>query len=53
MKVDDILDDIIFVICPNENPDGRTYNTRRNDNGFDLNQDASNQTQNETAIWSR
>ena len=48
LKVDDILDDIIFVICPNENPDGRTYNTRRNDNGFDLNRDASNQTQNET-----
>ena len=48
LKVDDILDDIIFVICPNENPDGRTYNARRNDNGFDLNRDASNQTQNET-----
>ena len=48
LKVGDILDDIIFVICPNENPDGRTYNTRRNDNGFDLNRDASNQTQNET-----
>ena len=48
LNVDDILDDIIFVICPNENPDGRTYNTRRNDNGFDLNRDASNQTQNET-----
>lgn len=48
LKVDDILDDIIFVICPNENPDGRTYNARRNDNGFDLNRDASNQTQSET-----
>ncbi len=48
LKVDDILDDIIFVICPNENPDGRTYNVRRNENGFDLNRDASNQTQNET-----
>lgn len=48
LNVDDILDDIIFVICPNENPDGRTYNARRNDNGFDLNRDASNQTQSET-----
>ena len=48
LDVDDILDDIIFVIIPNENPDGRTYNTRRNDNGFDLNRDASNQTQSET-----
>ena len=48
LKVDDILDDIIFVIIPNENPDGRTYNARRNDNGFDLNRDASNQTQSET-----
>ena len=48
LNVDDILDDIIFVIIPNENPDGRTYNTRRNDNGFDLNRDASNQTQSET-----
>ena len=48
LDVDEILDNLIFVICPNENPDGRTYNTRRNDNGFDLNRDASNQTQNET-----
>ena len=48
LNVDEILDNLIFVICPNENPDGRTYNTRRNDNGFDLNRDASNQTQNET-----
>ena len=48
LDVDDILDNLIFVFIPNENPDGRAYNTRRNDNGFDLNRDASNQTQSET-----
>ena len=48
LVVDDILDDLIFISIPNENPDGRTYNSRRNDNGFDLNRDASNQTQSET-----
>ncbi len=47
-SVDDLLDNLILVVCPNENPDGRTYNTRRNANGFDLNRDASNQTQSET-----
>lgn len=48
VDVDEILDNIIFVCVPNENADGRTYNSRRNGNGFDLNRDASNQTQNET-----
>ncbi|MEQ2456808.1 S-layer homology domain-containing protein [Flavonifractor hominis] len=47
-SVDELLDHLILVVCPNENPDGRTYNTRRNSNGFDLNRDASNQTQSET-----
>ena len=46
-KVDDLLDNLIFLFCPNENPDGRTHNSRRNGNGFDLNRDASNQTQEE------
>lgn len=48
LKVDEILDNLIIIVCPDENPDGRTYNTRPNGNGFDLNRDASNQTQVET-----
>lgn len=48
LSVDEILDNIIFIAVPNENADGRTQNTRRNANGFDLNRDATNQTQNET-----
>lgn len=49
-KVDDLLDNLIFLFCPNENPDGRTNGSRRNGNGFDLNRDASNQTQAEPQI---
>lgn len=48
LNVDEILDNLIIIVCPDENPDGRTYNTRPNGNGFDLNRDASNQTQVET-----
>lgn len=48
LDVEELLDNIILLVIPNENPDGRTYNTRRNANGFDLNRDASNQTQAET-----
>ena len=48
LKVDEILDNLIIIVTPDENPDGRTYNTRPNGNGFDLNRDASNQTQVET-----
>ncbi len=48
IDVEELLDNIILIVIPNENPDGRTYNTRRNANGFDLNRDASNQTQAET-----
>ena len=48
LDVDEILDNLIVIVCPDENPDGRTYNTRPNGNGFDLNRDASNQTQVET-----
>lgn len=49
IDVDELLSNLILIVCPNENPDGRTYNTRRNENGFDLNRDASNQTQSETS----
>lgn len=49
INVDELLDNVILIDVPNENPDGRTYNSRRNANGFDLNRDASNQTQAETA----
>lgn len=48
LDVDQVLDDLIFVLSPNENPDGRTYNSRRNANGFDLNRDTTFQTQAET-----
>ena len=47
--MDEVLDNIIFIACPSENPDGRTYNSRRNANSFDLNRDGSNQTQAESA----
>lgn len=48
LDVDQVLDELIFVLSPNENPDGRTYNSRRNANGFDLNRDTTFQTQAET-----
>ncbi len=48
LNVEDILDNIIIIDTLNENPDGRSNNARRNGNGFDLNRDASNQTQPET-----
>ncbi len=47
-SVDDLLDNIILVVSPVENADGYVYNSRRNENGFDLNRDATNQTQVET-----
>ncbi len=48
IDVDELLRNIIILDTVDENPDGRTYNTRQNYNGFDLNRDASNQTQAET-----
>ena len=48
IDVEELLDDLIIIDTLNENPDGRSYNSRTNANGFDLNRDASNQTQAET-----
>lgn len=46
--VDDLLDELILVVSLAENPDGRTYGSRRNINGFDHNRDTTFQTQSET-----
>ncbi|OUO36603.1 S-layer homology domain-containing protein [Flavonifractor sp. An306] len=53
LNVDEVLDQLIILVSPVENPDGRTYNTRPNANGFDLNRDCTNQTQPETANMAR
>ena len=49
-EVDKILDHLVVVFNPVQNPDGRVAGTRANANGFDMNRDYLTQSQAETKL---